>query len=613
MRRQEGERALGRLLNRGLACVIAFFGARQPVEPPEAAPEPERYPWEDFYPPDIYWRAEIPTRPLYAIFDDAVARFPGNACVDFLGKQYSYREIGRLVDCAAKGLQGLGVGKGVQVGLFLPNCPYSVIFYYAVLKAGGTVVNINPLYAEEEILRQLRDSETRIVVTLDMRTLHLKLAAVMERAAIEKVIVCRMADALPFPQSSIFQLLKRKEIARIPADGRHVAFRTLIANAGDFRPVTIDPERDLALLQYTGGTTGTPKGAMLTHANLYANTLQTAMWFPAMEAGRERILGVLPLFHAFAMTVIMNAGISQGAELILQPHFRLDSVLKAINKRRPTLLPGVPTMYAAIVACKQLEKYDLSSLKFCLSGGAPLPMRLKHDFEALTGCKLVEGYGLTECAPVVTTNPMSGAYKERSVGLPLPGTIIEITALDDPTRLLPLGATGEICVRGPQVMLGYWRRPWETADTMVGGRLHTGDVGYMDEQGYTFITDRAKDLILVGGYNVYPRMVEEAILQHPVVADVAVCGIHDDRRGETVKAFIVPKDGQRLTLGELRAFLKDKLAPFEMPRSIAFRDSLPRTPFGKVSRKDLIAEETAKRRPRESELAQVQFGAPARQ
>jgi len=597
----------GGVLNKGLAYVVAFFKGRQPAEPPDNAPE--RYPWEDVYPPDIKWRAEIPVRPLQALLDDAVARFPDNACVDFLGKTYSYREVGRLVDCAAEGLQRLGVARGVQVGLFLPNCPYSVVFYYAVLKAGGTVVNINPLYAEEEVLRQLRDSETRIVVTLDMRSLHEKLVAVMERAALRKVIVCRMADALPFPQNSIFQIFRRKDIARIPADGRHVPFRTLIADPGNFRPPPIDPERDIALLQYTGGTTGTPKGAMLTHANLHANTLQTAMWFPGMEAGRERILCVLPLFHVFAMTVIMNTGISQGAELILQPRFRVDAVLKAIHKRHATLLPGVPTMYAALIGYKQLERFDLSSLKFCLSGGAPLPMPLKRDFEALTGCKLVEGYGLSECAPVVTVNPLSGIYKERSVGLPLPGTIVEITALDDPTRLLPLGATGEICIRGPQVMLGYWRQPEETARTMTGGRLHTGDIGHMDEQGYTFITDRAKDLILVGGYNVYPRMVEEAILQHPAVAEVAVCGIPDDYRGETVKAFIVPKEGQRFTSGELRAFLRDKLAPFEMPRSIAFRESLPRTPVGKVSRKELVAEELAKRRAHGSELTRAQPGA----
>ena len=590
-------------LGKGLAYIVAFFRGRQPAALPDLGPPVERYPWEAVYPEELDWRAEIPIKELHAVLDEAVARFPDNGCVEFLGKKYSYRDIGRLVGCAAKGLQGLGVGKGVQVGLFLPNCPYFVIFYYAVLKVGGTVVNINPLYAEEEVLRQLRDSETRIVVTLDVRSLHPKLLAVMEQAGLEKVIVCRMADALPFPQKTLFTLLKRREIATIPVDGRHVSFRTIIANDGQSQPVPIDPQRDLALLQYTGGTTGTPKGAMLTHANLYANTMQTAMWFARMEAGKERILGVLPLFHVFAMTAVMNAGISQGAELILLPRFRLDALLQAIHKKRPTLLPGVPTMFAAIIGYKQIEKYDLSSLKFCLSGGAPLPMRVKEEFESLTGCKLVEGYGLTETSPVVTVIPPFGLYKERSVGLPLPRTIVEVTSLDDPLRVLPVGTTGEICVRGPQVMAGYWRRAEETAATMLGGRLHTGDVGHMDEEGYVFITDRVKDLILVGGYNVYPRMVEEAILRHPAVEDVAVCGIPDDYRGETVKAFIILRPEQKLTLAELKAFLRDKLAPFEIPRSIAFRKTLPRTLIGKISRKDLIAEELAKRQPRPTELA----------
>ncbi|MGH8248220.1 MAG: long-chain-fatty-acid--CoA ligase, partial [Gammaproteobacteria bacterium] len=571
-------------LGKGLAYIVAFFKGRQPAEPSALKPPVDRYPWEAVYPEDVDWRAEIPVKPLHAVLDAAVARFPDNGCVEFLGKKYSYREIGRLVDCAAKGLQELGVGKGVQVGLFLPNCPYFVVCYYAVLKAGGTVVNMNPLYAEEEVLRQLTDSETRIVVTLDMRSLHPKLASVMQQAALEKVIVCRMADALSFPQKTLFTLLKRKEIASIPTDGRHLAFRALVANDGDFRPVAIDPVCDVALLQYTGGTTGTPKGAMLTHANLHANTMQTAMWFNKIEAGGERILGVLPLFHVFAMPAVMNAGISQGAELILLPRFRLDTVLQAIHKKRPTLLPGVPTMFAAINGYKRLEKFDLSSLKFCLSGGAPLPMRVKEEFENLTGCKLVEGYGLTETAPVVTVNPPFGVYKERSVGLPLPRTIVEVTALDDPMRVLPPGATGEICVRGPQVMVGYWRRPDETATTMAGGRLHTGDIGHMDGEGYIYITDRAKDLILVGGYNVYPRMVEEAILRHPAVEDVAVCGIPDDYRGEIVKAFIVPRPDHTLTMGDLKAFLRDKLASFEIPRSIAFRKTLPRTLIGKISR-----------------------------
>ena len=588
-------------LGKGLAYIVAFFRGRQAAELSELNPAVDRYLWEAVYPEDLDWRAEIPVKPLHAVLDDAVARFPDNGCVEFLGKKYSYREIGRLVDCAAKGLQELGVGKGVQVGLFLPNCPYFVVCYYAVLKAGGTVVNINPLYAEEEVLRQLKDSETRIVVTLDVRSLHPKLASVMQEAGLAKVIVCRMADALSFPQKTLFMLLKRKEIASIPADGRHIAFRTLVANDGAFRPVAIDPARDVALLQYTGGTTGTPKGAMLTHANLYVNTMQTAMWFNRMEAGGERILGVLPLFHVFAMTAVMNAGISQGAELILLPRFRLDAMLQAIHKKRPTLLPGVPAMFAAINGYKRLEKFDLSSLKFCLSGGAPLPMRVKEEFERLTGCKLVEGYGLTEASPVVTVIPPFGVYKEKSVGLPLPRTIVEIAALDDPLRLLPPGVTGEICVRGPQVMVGYWRRPEETATTMAGGRLHTGDVGHMDEEGYIYITDRAKDLILVGGYNVYPRMVEEAILRHPAVEDCAVCGIPDDYRGETVKAFIVRHPDHTLTLGDLKAFLRDKLAPFEMPRSIAFRETLPRTLIGKVSRKDLIAEEMAKRPLRATE------------
>ena len=590
-------------LGKGLAYIVAFFRGRQPADLSDLQRRVDRYPWEAVYPENLDWRAEVPVKPLHVVLDDAVARFPDNGCVEFLGKEYTYRDIGRLVDRAAKGLQELGVSKGVQVGLFLPNCPYFVIFYYAVLKAGGTVVNINPLYAEEEVLRQIKDSECRIVVTLDMRSLHAKLAAVMDEAALQRVIVCRMADALPFPQKTLFVLLKRKEIASIPADGRHVAFRTLIANDGAFQPVPIDPQRDVALLQYTGGTTGTPKGAMLTHANLYANTVQTVTWFTRMEAGRERILGVLPLFHVFAMTGVMNAGISQGAELILLPRFRLDSLLQAIHKKRPTLLPGVPAMFAAIVGYKQLEKYDLSSLKLCLSGGAPLPLRVKQEFESLTGCKLVEGYGLTETSPVVTVIPPFGIYKDRSVGLPLPQTIVEITALDDPLRVLPLGATGEICVRGPQVMAGYWRRPEETAATMAGGRLHTGDVGHMDEEGYVFITDRAKDLILVGAYNVYPRMVEEAILRHPAVEDVAVCGIPDDYRGETVKAFIIARPEQTVSLSELKSFLRDKLAPFEIPRAIALRKTLPRTLIGKVSRKELIAEEMAKRPSRPIEIA----------
>lgn len=592
-----------RSFGRGLTDLLTVLRAWRPERPPAPEPVPPPYPWEAHYPAELEWRTEIQVKPLYRLLDDAVATYPDNPCIDFLGRKYSYREIGRLVDRAAKGFQDLGVGPGTKVGLFLPNTPYFVVCYYAVLKAGGTVVNINPLYAEEEIARQIADAEARIVVTLGLKALYPKLAAVMRQAGVETVIACSMADALPFLQKPLFRLLQRKEIASVPVDERHIAFRDLVANEGDCRVPDIDPGRDVALLQYTGGTTGLPKGAMLTHANLYANAVQTAMWFTKMEPGRERILGVLPLFHVFAMTVVMNAGLSQGAELILLPRFRLDAVLNAIHRKRPTLFPGVPTMFAAINACKDLARYDLTSLKFCLSGGAPLPAPVKRAFESLTGCKLVEGYGLTECSPVVTVNPFFGAAKEGSVGLPLPGTIVEITALDDPPRALPPGERGEICVKGPQVMAGYWKQPEETEAALAGGRLHTGDVGYMDSEGHIFITDRIKDLILVGGFNVYPRTVEEAILRHPDVEEVAVCGVPDPYRGETVKAFIVPRAGRAPTLGELRQFLQDKLAPFEMPRMLAMRDSLPRTLLGKTDRKALVAEDLAKRSARAAEPA----------
>jgi long-chain acyl-CoA synthetase len=587
-------------LGERIILVLARLRRRTPA--PAPPPAVERHPWEASYPDELRWRVDIPAKPLPALLDEAVARYPDRTCVEFLGKSTSYREIGRLVDCAARGFQELGVGKGVSVGLFLPNTPYFVICYYAVLKAGGTVVSINPLYAEEEVLRLLRETAARIVVTVDAAALYPKLAAIADAAALEKIVVCRMADALPFPHGPLFRLLKRREIATIARDARHLDFRALIANSGGCRPVEIDPHRDVAVLQPTGGTTGLPKAAMLTHANLYANTVQTAMWFPGMEQGGERILGVLPLAHVFAMTVVMSCGIHGGATLILLPRFRLAMVLQAIHKKRPTLIPGVPTMFAAIAGSEQVKRLDLTSVKYCLSGGAPLPLRVKRDFEALTGCRLVEGYGLTECAPVVAVSPFRGG-KDGSVGLPLPATVVEITTLGEPRRVLAPGEIGEITVRGPQVMAGYWRRPEETASTIIDGRLHTGDVGTIDADGYLFITDRIKDLILVGGFNVFPRMVEDAILRHPAVADVAVCGIPDDYRGEMVKAFIVRRPGETLTPAALREFLRDKLAPFEIPRSITFRDSLPRTPIGKLLRRELVAAEVARRQARTRELA----------
>ncbi|WP_029007931.1 long-chain-fatty-acid--CoA ligase [Azospirillum halopraeferens] len=561
----------------------------------EAAATVPSLPWERRYPPDVDWNAAIPVAPLDRLLDEAVERYGDRPFLDFLGRRSTYAAVGALVDRAAAGLQAMGIGRGSRVGLFLPNTPYYVVCFYAVLKAGGTVVNFNPLYAEREIAQQITDAGVDAMVTLDLAVLYDKLARVMEGTGLKRVIVCPMADVLPWPKNWLFPIVRRKERARVPADDRHVSFRRLVANDGRYERPAIDPAADVAVLQYTGGTTGIPKGAMLTHANLYANAVQSTLWFSTARPGEERMLGVLPFFHVFAMTVAMNLSIRLGAEIVLLPRFDLDQVMETIHRRKPTLFPAVPTIYTAINHHKRLKDFDLSSIRLCLSGGAPLPMEVKEAFERNTGCTLVEGYGLTESSPVATCNPMNGVNKAGSIGLPLPGTTIEIVSLDEPRRVLPAGERGEVCIRGPQVMKGYWNKPSETEMTLVDGRLHTGDVGIMDEDGYVFIVDRIKDMILCSGFNVYPRNVEEAIYLHPAVAECVVAGLPDAYRGQTVKAYIRVADGASLTQGELTAFLKDKLSPIEMPKFVEFRESLPKTMIGKLSRKALLEEEEARR------------------
>ncbi|MGI9434159.1 MAG: long-chain-fatty-acid--CoA ligase, partial [Geminicoccaceae bacterium] len=557
------------------------------------------YPWEAHYPKGLTWDEDLGELPLYTLLDQAVETYGNRPCLDFLGRKSTYKEIGHMVDRAAKGLQELGVRRGTRVGLFLPNCPYYVIAFFAVLKAGGTIVNFNPLYAEREIARQIDDSHTTIMVTLNIRGMYPKAAARLADTCLEKIIVGSMGGLLPWRERTLFALLKRKEIADVIHDEHHITFKKLSANDGKFEPAAIDPGNDIAVLQYTGGTTGLPKGAELTHAALYANTQQVRIWATEAKAGHEKVVGVLPLFHVFGMTAVMNSSLASGFEIILQPRFRLDQLLKLIDQQKPTVMLGVPTMYSAINGSKLLADYDLSSLKYCISGGAPLPSKVQQDFERVTGCTLVEGYGLTEAGPVCTINPFHSP-RQGSVGLPLAGTLIEITALDDPDRRLPIGQRGEICVTGPQVMKAYAQRDAETAETMHGGRLHTGDVGFIDTDGYVYLIDRIKDLILCGGFNVYPRMVEEAIELHDAVEEVTVCGIPDTHRGEIVKAYVQLRPDKTLTSGRLRAFLKDKLAPFEQPRQIEFRDALPRTLIGKPSRHALIVEEM--RRLNEADL-----------
>ncbi|HEX5080235.1 MAG TPA: long-chain fatty acid--CoA ligase, partial [Geminicoccaceae bacterium] len=543
-------------------------------------------PWLASYPSGIDWSADFPAMPLWDLFDQAVERYADRPCLDFLGRVWSYRQIGRLVDRAAVGLQALGVGPGTRVGLFLPNCPYFVICFFAVLKAGGTVVSYNPLYAEREIAHQIEDSETDLMVTLDLALLLPKLAPMLTRTRLKAIVVGRMADMLPYPKKLLFPLLKVRELAGVPDDGRHVWFDELIANGGGVSAVP-DAWRDVAVLQYTGGTTGVPKGAALTHRNLQVNAQQMVAWHPGVAPGAERVVALLPLFHVFGMTCAMNFALCVGAEIILLPRFDLVQLLRTIERRRATILPGVPTLFRAINHCRAVGRYDLSSLRLGVSGGAPLPLQVKERFEQLSGCPLVEGYGLTEC-PVVSCNPIGGAGKPGSIGLPLPGTRIEVVSLEDRRTPLGPGERGEICVRGPQVMAGYWNRPAETAAVLDGGRLHTGDIGYMDEEGACFVVDRLKELIICSGFNVYPRVVEEAISGHPDVAEVAVCGVPDGYRGETVKAFVVPRERARLDETALLAFLRDRLSPIEMPKLIEFRDQLPKSAVGKILKRELL-------------------------
>ncbi|WP_034998570.1 long-chain-fatty-acid--CoA ligase [Beijerinckia mobilis] len=539
-------------------------------------------------------RPTIVPMSLPYIWDSAIKQFPERCAVDFMDRRYTYARLGNLVDRATRGFQQLGVRKGTCVGLCLPNTPYAVICYFAILKAGGIVVNYNPLYVERELKHQIEDSGTTIMVTLDLAQIYPKVVTMLEDMCLERIVVCRMAECLPRSKAILFSLLKRSELADIHADLQNILFAQLISNDGKPSHVDIDPLTDVAVLQYTGGTTGVPKGAMLTHGNLTANVEQCRRILLEDSQGGERILGVLPLFHVFAMTIVMNLGVTVGAELILMPRFEIKQVLRTIVRKKPTLFPGVPTIFTAINNAANDGAFDLSSIHYCISGGAPLPGDVRCRFEQLSGCRLIEGYGLSEASPVVICNTLKGENKPESIGVPATDTIIEVRDPENPSRVLGVGERGEICVSGPQVMAGYWRRPTETAEVMVDGMLRTGDIGYRDEEGHYFIVDRIKDLILCGGYNVYPRVIEEALYRHQAVAEAVVIGIPDVYRGQAPKAFVRLREGISVSPEQIKTFLEEQISRIEMPKIIEIRDHLPKTMIGKLSKKELIEEERIK-------------------
>jgi long-chain acyl-CoA synthetase len=552
------------------------------------------YNWLKSYPPGIRWDAPLPHHSLFALLDEAEDRYAGKTAIDFKGRKTTYAELGDNVRRLANGLKNIGVTKGVKVGLFMPNCPQFVTSYYAILKAGGTVVNYNPLYSAEEVAHQVDDSCTEIMITLALKAVYPKVAQCLGKTKLKKIIVSEMQEALPMAKRLAFPLAYKNDITEIPDDDKHHRYAKLLEASDAPIHVNIHPDSDIAVLQYTGGTTGVPKGAVLTHANLYVNTLQCGMWFTGLKYGEETIVGALPLFHVFAMATVMNLAVHTGSAMLLHPKFDMKAILADIGSKRPTLMPGVPTMFAAMNNYKDIGKYDLTSLKMCFSGGGPLPAEVKQGFEKRTGCKLIEGYGLTESSPVASANPLFGINKTGSIGIPVPQTIMEVTDLDNPDKVLGVGETGEICISGPQIMRGYLHQLDETNRILRGGRLHTGDIGYMDEEGYFFIVDRLKEMIISGGYNIYPRNIEEVLYTHPAVAEAAVIGIPHKERVQVPKAFIVKKEGMEVTEAEIRQHLRAHIAAYAMPAAFEFRDSLPKSIIGKILKKELVAEEKAK-------------------
>jgi long-chain acyl-CoA synthetase len=552
-------------------------------------------PWDKSYPPGVSWDAPIATGFVQDLLHDAVRDFPDNPALDFMGRKISYRELGDLSDRFARGLQDLGVKPGVHVGLYLPNTPHYPIAFFGILKAGGTVVNYSPLDAGATLEHKIEDSVTDLMVTLDLAALYPQMAELLHKTRLRTLIVGSLAEMSANPAAVEAGMRQTGQLSDVPAGNGHASFAGLLDNDGVYtRHTEGDPRDVLAVLQYTGGTTGLPKGAMMTHGNLFSAA--TAAWMtsqtkpaPVLEQGKERLLAVLPPFHIYALAVNMLMGIRFGAEVVQHVRFDVSAVVKDIAEKKITIFCGVPTMFVALLNVPAGEKIDLSSLKLCNSGGAPLPVEVREAFVRFTGCPVGEGWGMTETAACGTFTSPLGPSKAGSCGIPFPGCTIHFVSLDDPSRTVPFGEKGEICISGPNVMKGYWNNPEATREQQTpDGLLRTGDVGYMDEDGFVYIVDRTKDMLLCGGFNVYPRIIEEAIYEHPAVAECAVIGIPDPYRGQSPKAFVALKPGaQPLDIEELKSFLSGRIGKHEMVHALELVDSLPKTPVGKISKKDL--------------------------
>lgn len=553
-------------------------------------------PWISNYLHPAKWEQAFPPLSVHDMFFRSAERMGQAPLADFMGRKFSYAEMAAMVRRFAKGLQARGVGKGDHVGLFLPNVPHYVAAYYGAMAAGATVVNFSPLYTVDELTHQVADSGTSILVTVSAVALLPTAIKVLEKSDLKQLIVGSVAEALPRVKGWAYRLFKKAEIASVPDDARILHFGGFIANDGDYAPQPCDPETTVAQLQYTGGTTGTPKGAMLTHQNISANARQINLLDPHSSANNplapepDRILGVLPFFHVFANATVLNRTIDNGGEIVMLPRFEAKAALQAITRTKVTSLPGVPTMYQALLDNPELAKTDFGSLRACISGGAPLPAELKARFEERSGSVVIEGYGLTESSGVISCNPYEGTNKTGSIGQPIPGTQVRLVDKEDPHKDVPPGEPGELVAKGPQMMAGYWNKPEASRQVFVDGWLRTGDVATIDDDGFIFIVDRLKDMIAVGGFKVFPSQIEDILYTHPAVKEALVIGVPDSYAGERPKAFVTLNEGIAANGADLEKWLNPKLGKHERVLAVVVRENLPKTMIGKLDRKALRAE-----------------------
>jgi long-chain acyl-CoA synthetase len=551
--------------------------------------------WTTQYEPGVPARLSYPDIVLPDLLTRSASEYPDRPAIRFYGRTITYGELNRLVNRFARALIRLGIREGAVVGLMLPNVPQTVIAYYGSLRAGAVVTMINPLYVEGEIEHQVRDSGCELLVALDQ--FYPRIRPLVERTGLKQVVMTGVEDFLPWLKRLLYPLKSLRAGERQVPPGPGVHRLRHILQGPDEAPAVRVSQQSVALLQYTGGTTGTPKGVVLTHRNLVCNTWQCRHWMPTLRLGEETFLGVLPIFHVYGMSACQNLAVSLAASLVLLPRFQVSEVLETITRERVTVFPGIPAMYSAINNYQHLDRFDLHSIRVCLSGAGPLPSPVQDQFESLTGARLVEGYGLSEAGPVTHANPIGPdrtTRRVRSIGVPLPDTEARIMDAETGLREVPLGEVGELTVRGPQVMKGYWKRDDETKHVLRDGWLYTGDLARMDADGFFYIADRKKDMIKSGGENVYPREVEEALLKHPKIRDAVVVGLPQDLRGEVIKAYVIVKDGEQATVADVLEHCRRNLAKFKVPKRVEFRKELPRTLVGKVLRRVLLEEELKK-------------------